>query len=129
MRTPRSLAAKTATAAPSDAVRLLTGLHKLIEQARHTAAAVNVGLTFIYWYIGQRFRAKVLGGERAGYVEEVVVPVLRQLSADYDCSFSAESPWHMLRFAEVFPSPAIVSTLSRQSPARVRISNPGLNKE
>ncbi len=129
MKTPRFLAAKAATAAQSDVVRLLTGLRKLIEQARHTAAAVNAGLTFSYWYIGQRLRAEVLGGHRAGYGEEIVVPVLRQLSSDYGRSFSAESPRHMLRFAEVFPSPAIVARLSRQSQARVRIAHPELDKE
>jgi hypothetical protein len=129
MRTPGSLAAKTATAAPSDAVRLRTGLRKLIEQARHTAAAVNAGLTFFYWDIGQRLRAKVLGGQGAGYGEEIVVPVLRQLFSDYGRCFSAKSPRYMLRFAEVFPSRAIVSTLSRQSQARVRNANPELNKE
>lgn len=115
MRKPRPLAAKAATPAPIDAVPLLTDLRKLIEQARQSAsAAVNAGLTLMYWHVGQRLRTEVLGGQRAGYGEEIVVSVSRQLTADYGRSFSAKSLRHMMRFAEVFPSLEIVSTLSRQ---------------
>ncbi len=130
MSKPKSLAGEAATAAPSDAVRLLTDLRKLIDQAgQSTSAAVNAGLTLMYWHVGQRSRTEVLGGQRAAYGEEIVVPVLRQLSSDYGRSLSAKSPRHMLRFAEVFPNPAIVSALSRQSQALVRIANPELDKE
>ncbi|HSI47391.1 MAG TPA: PDDEXK nuclease domain-containing protein [Ideonella sp.] len=68
----------------------------------------------MYWRIGQRIRVEVLGGQRAGYGEEIVSTVSRQLTADFGRSFSAKSLRHMMRFAEVFSSLEIVSTLSRQ---------------
>ena len=94
---------------------MLTDLRQLIEQSRQAAAAaVNVGLTLMYWHIGQRIQSEVLSGERASYGEEIVSTVSRQLTADYGRSFSAKSLRHMIRFAEVFPNLEIVSTLSRQ---------------
>jgi predicted nuclease of restriction endonuclease-like (RecB) superfamily len=105
----------TAVASSGDAAGLLADLRQLIEQARQAAAvAVNAGLTLMYLHIGQRIRTDVLGGHRAGYGEEIVATVSRQLTADYGRSFSAKSLRHMMRFAEVFPSQGIVSTLSRQ---------------
>lgn len=105
----------TAVASSDTAAGLLADLRQLIEQARQAAAvAVNAGLTLMYWHIGQRIRTDVLGGQRAGYGEEIVATVSRQLTTDYGRSFSAKSLRHMMRFAEVFPSQEIVSTLSRQ---------------
>ncbi|GAA0755951.1 hypothetical protein GCM10009107_33930 [Ideonella azotifigens] len=99
----------------SDAAVLLAELRQLIDEARRAAvAAVNAGLTLMYWRIGQRIRVEVLGGQRAGYGEEIVSTVSRQLTADFGRSFSAKTLRHMMRFAEVFPSLEIVSTLSRQ---------------
>lgn len=68
----------------------------------------------MHWRIGQRIRVEVLGGQRAGYGEEIVSTVSRQLTADYGRSFSVKSLRHMMRFAEAFPDEALVSTLSRQ---------------
>lgn len=104
-----------ASVAATDAPQLLMDLRQLIEQSRQAAAAaVNAGLTLMYWHIGQRIRTEVLSGERASYGEEIVSTVSRQLTADYGRSFSAKSLRHMIRFAEVFPNLEIVSTLSRQ---------------
>jgi predicted nuclease of restriction endonuclease-like (RecB) superfamily len=101
--------------AEPDAELLIADLQRLIEEARHSVAqAVNMGLTLLYWRIGQRIRAEVLGGQRAGYGEEIVSTLSRQLTADYGRSFSAKSLRHMIRFAEAFEDEAIVSTLSRQ---------------
>lgn len=105
----------TAATAVADTLGLLADLRQVIEQARQAAAvAVNAGLTLMHWHIGQRLHTEVLGGQRAGYGEEIVSTVSRQLTADYGRSFSAKSLRHMMRFAEVFPSLEIVSTLSRQ---------------
>lgn len=94
---------------------LLTDIRAFIEQARQqTAVAVNAGLTLMYWRIGQRIHAEVLGGERAAYGEEIVATVSRQLSADYGRSFGVKNLRHMMRFAESFPDAEIVSALSRQ---------------
>ena len=101
--------------AEPDAELLIADLQRLIEEARHSVAqVVNMGLTLLYWRIGQRIRADVLGGQRAGYGEEIVSTLSRQLTADYGRSFSAKSLRHMIRFAEAFEDEGIVSTLSRQ---------------
>ncbi|MET3493761.1 PDDEXK nuclease domain-containing protein [Variovorax boronicumulans] len=93
---------------------LLTDLRHLIEQARHAAAAaVNAGLTLMYWRIGQRIRTEVLGGRRAGYGEEIVVSLSRQLASDYGRGFEEKNLRRMVQFAEVFPSEEMVVPLIR----------------
>ena len=72
-----------ARAAAVDAAALLADLRGLIEQSRQAAvAAVNAGLTLMYWRIGARIRHEVLGGEWARYGAEIVVTLSRQLVAD-----------------------------------------------
>src|ERR1700692_263195 len=66
---------------PSDSRDLLNEIRSLIEDARRqTAAAVNVGLTALYWQIGNRILREVLGNERATYGEQIVATLSRQLS-------------------------------------------------
>ncbi len=112
-KAPTPVATKLdAVAAP---LPLLADLRQLIAQARLSAAvAVNATLTLMYWRIGQRIRSEVLGGERAGYGEQIVSTLSGELSAEFGRSFSEKNLRHMLRFAEAFPDEAIVSTLSRQ---------------
>lgn len=94
---------------------LVAELRQLIDTARQRAAtAVNAELTLLYWRIGERIHREILGSQRAGYGEEIVATLGRQLSADYGRGFSTKSLRHMVRFAEAFPEAAIVSTLSRQ---------------
>lgn len=94
---------------------LVDDIRGLIAEARATAATVvNATLTALYWQIGQRIRKEVLGEKRAGYGEEIVVTLSRQLTAEYGQGFAAKSLRHMMRFAEVFPDEAIVSALRRQ---------------
>ena len=97
------------------AVALVADIRQLIDAARMRAAtAVNAELTLLHWRIGNRIHCEILGSQRAGYGEEVVAALGRQLSADYGRGFSVKSLRHMIRFAEVFPDSGIVSTLSRQ---------------
>lgn len=94
---------------------LLVDLRQLIDDARRSAAvAVNAELTLMYWRIGKRIHDDVLQGERAGYGNQIVATLSRQLSLEYGRSFSEKNLRHMMRFAESFPSEEIVSTLSRQ---------------
>ena len=59
---------------------LLADIRALIAEARRqTTVAVNMGLTLLYWRIGQRIHREVLGSERAAYGEQIVVTVSRQL--------------------------------------------------
>lgn len=58
-------ATSRAPALPAD--RLLGDIRQLIEAAREqTARAVNSALVGLYWQIGKRIRADVLGNRRAG---------------------------------------------------------------
>ena len=94
---------------------LLLDIRHLIEEARSAVAAtVNAGLTMLYWHIGQRIREEILHGNRAGYGEEIVSTLSRQLMDEYGDGFSAKNLRHMIRFAEVFRDERIVSTLWRQ---------------
>lgn len=94
---------------------LLAEVRRLIEDARHRAAAtVNAELTLLYYQIGRRIQAEVLGGARAGYGDRIVVTLSRQLESDYGRGFDEKNLRNMLRFAEVFPDEAIVYALRRQ---------------
>lgn len=93
---------------------LVNDLRELINSARQRAAAVNSELTLLYWQLGNRIHREILGQERAGYGEQIVSSLGRQLTGEYGRGFSAKSLRHMIRFAEVFPDQEIVSTLSRQ---------------
>lgn len=94
---------------------LLADIRALIEQAQQqTAVAVNAGLTLMYWRIGQRIHAEVLGGERAAYGEEIVVTVSRQLVGEYGRGFAEKNLRRMVQFAEAYPDEQIVVTLLRQ---------------
>jgi hypothetical protein len=44
----------------------------IVDARRQTAVAVNVGLTALYWRIGNRILREVLGIERATYGEQIV---------------------------------------------------------
>ena len=94
---------------------LLADIRSLIEEARAAVAAtVNVGLTLLYWRIGQRINDDVLQGERAEYGRETIFILGRQLEAEFGRGFSEKSLRHMVRFAEAFPDMQIVSSLLRQ---------------
>jgi len=94
---------------------LLADVRALIETTRRqAAAAVNMGLTLLYWRIGQRISNEVLNGERAAYGEQIVATLSRQLVTEYGRSFGVKNLRHMQRFAEVFSDEKIVYALSRQ---------------
>jgi len=94
---------------------LLADVRALIEQARQqTAVAVNAGLTLMYWRIGRRIHAEVLGGERAAYGEQIVSTLSRQLVSEYGRGFAEKNLRRMVQFAEAYPDEEIVVTLLRQ---------------
>ncbi len=94
---------------------LLGDIKTLIEEGRQQAAtAVNMGLTLLFWRIGQRINAEILQGARATYGEQIVSTLSRQLVQEYGRSFGSKNMHHMMRFAEVFPEENIVYALSRQ---------------
>jgi len=87
----------------------------MIEAARgQVAQAVNTGLTLLHWRIGDRIRLEILQEKRADYGAEIVATLSRELVPEFGRGFSDKALWHMVRFAEAFPQPEILSTLSRQ---------------
>lgn len=59
---------------------LLTEVRELILSARQSVAqTVNSALTVLYWEIGRRIREDLLKSKRAGYVENSVAALRRQL--------------------------------------------------
>lgn len=94
---------------------LVADIRQLIEVSRtELAVTVNSTLTLLYWQIGQRIHSEVLQGERAGYGEQIVLTLSRQLETDYGRGFSSKNLRHMLRFAQAFPDVDIVSAVRRQ---------------
>jgi len=94
---------------------LIADLRQLIAEARRQAAvAVNVGLTLLYWRLGDRIRREVLGSERAGYGEQIVATLSHELVRDYGRGFERTNLTRMMKFAEAFPDEEIVATLSHQ---------------
>jgi hypothetical protein len=94
---------------------LLGDIRRMIDEA-HAAVAetVNAGLTMLYWRIGKRINEEILKGGRAGYGDEIVSTLSRQLQQEYGDGFSAKNLRHTVRFAEAFPDEKIVSALWRQ---------------
>ncbi|VTU15011.1 hypothetical protein H6CHR_00089 [Variovorax sp. PBL-H6] len=100
---------------PNAAHALVDDIRSLIADARtHVATTANATLTLLYWRIGQRIRTEVLGGDRAGYGEQIVVTLSRQLSAEHGGSFSEKNLRRMIQIAEVFPEEKIVVSLIRE---------------
>jgi predicted nuclease of restriction endonuclease-like (RecB) superfamily len=99
----------------SPAAGLHAELRALIASSRQRlAGAVNAELTRLYWTVGQRLHTELLGGERASYGAQLLAQLGLQLSQEFGRGFEARNLRRMLRFAQAFPSPEIVSTLSTQ---------------
>ena len=87
---------------------LVADVRSLIAAARHRAAqAVNTELVLLYRGVGNRIRRDILGEERAGYGEQIVSTLSRQLTSDYGAGFSRPNLFHMIRFVDVWPDAAI----------------------
>jgi len=77
---------------------LLNEIRILIEDARRqTAAAVNVGLTALYWQIGKRILREVLGNKRAKYGDPIVATLWRQLVAEFGRNRGNVTPAMLLK--------------------------------
>jgi predicted nuclease of restriction endonuclease-like (RecB) superfamily len=95
--------------------RLLADVRQLILQAREgVAQAVNSALVLLYWEVGRRIRTEILKEKRAGYGEEILSTLSKELTADFGRGYSWPNLSRMVRFADVFPDRQIISELSRQ---------------
>ena len=107
---------KTGAKSPTSTERsLLVDVRQMILKARESITrTVDSGLTLLYWSVGARIRKDILKEKRAEYGEEIVSAMGRQLASEFGRGFSEKSLRHMIRFAEAFPEPEIVSALRRQ---------------
>ncbi|MFZ2392677.1 DUF1016 N-terminal domain-containing protein, partial [Rhodoferax sp.] len=88
-------------------------LRALIASSRQRlAGAVNAELTRLYWSVGQRLRAEVVGDTRAEYGAKLLDQLGQQLANEFGRGFESRNLRRMVKFAEAFPDAAIVSTLS-----------------
>jgi hypothetical protein len=95
--------------------RLFHEVRSLIESARlQVAHAVNKGLVLLYWDIGRRIRRELLQDKRASYGEKILPTLSAKLVPKYGEGFSERNLARMIQFAERFPEPKVVSTLSGQ---------------
>jgi predicted nuclease of restriction endonuclease-like (RecB) superfamily len=93
-----------AVVAPPAIGKLATDLRRLIEAARsRVAQTVNAELVMLNWQIGNRIRRDILAETRAGYGEQIVSTLSRQLAAEYGAGFSRQNLFHMIRFVEAWP--------------------------
>ena len=103
--------------------RLLADVRTLIDAARQQVAqAVNAGLVTLYWHVGKRIRQEVLGEERAAYGEQIVTSLSTQLTAEYGRGFTRANLFHMIRFAEVFPTSKLSTHCVDNYPGRTSAS-------
>lgn len=94
---------------------LLNDIRLMIEETRSkVAVTVNAGLTMLYWRVGKRINEEILKGKRAEYGEKIVSALSAQLELEYGRGFGKRNLFRMIRFAEVFPDPEIVSALLTQ---------------
>jgi predicted nuclease of restriction endonuclease-like (RecB) superfamily len=94
---------------------LLIDLRRLIDTNRARAVtAVNVELVLLYWSVGNRIHAEILGEQRADYGAEIVATVSRELSVAYGRGFTAKALWRMVQCAQAFPDPAAVRALANR---------------
>lgn len=94
---------------------LLERVSSLIEQTRSSVASrANAALTMMNWQIGHLIDTEVLGGQRAGYADEIVATLSPQLARRYGRGYDKSSLHRMVRFSQTFPDPEIVATLSQQ---------------
>ena len=64
--------------------------------------------------MGRRIRQDILHEKRAAYGERIVAASGRQLQSELRRAFNEKNLRRMVQFAESYPEPWIVVTLSRQ---------------
>ena len=96
--------AELALVTPPVIGELAADLRRLIEATRaRVAQSVNAELVMLNWQIGNRIRRNILAEMRAGYGEQIVSTLSRQLAAEYGAGFSRQNLFHMIRFVEAWP--------------------------
>ncbi|MFH1438070.1 MAG: DUF1016 N-terminal domain-containing protein, partial [Pseudomonadota bacterium] len=108
---------KGMTHRPAQYEQMLNDLVELLNHARRTAArSVNAVMTATYWEIGRRIVEFEQGGEeRAGYGEELLERLSRDLAGRLGRVFSRHNLQNMRQFYRAFPHVNICQTASGKS--------------
>lgn len=94
---------------------LLKRISALVESSHATVIKqVNASVAELFWQVGYMVNEFVLHNKRADYGKQIVVTVSRQLQERFGRNFEEKNLRRMLQFAETFPQPEIVASLSRQ---------------
>ena len=94
---------------------LLKDLREIIASGREAVArTVNSALVMIYWKIGQRIHQDILDGKRAEYGKEILPTLSAKLVPEFGNGFSVPNLSRMMKIAEWFSDPKILSTLSKE---------------
>jgi len=95
--------------------KLFNELSTLIEQSKNfVIVQANSVMTLLFWNVGKRINEDILQNKRADYGKRIVPTLSAQLTEKYGKNFEAKNLRRMMQFAELFPEPEIVATLSRQ---------------
>jgi len=89
-------------------------ISSLIEKSQSGAISYfNSSLTILFWKIGKMITEYTLENKRAGYGEQIVVTVSRQLQRTYGRNFEEKNLRRMMQFSSLFPDLKTVTRLSR----------------
>ncbi len=102
------------TALPAGYAGIHGSIVELLDAARQQAArSVNALMTASYWEIGRRIvEAEQKGRRRAGYGEQLVERLSRDLTAQFGRGFGVNNLESMRRFFLAYPPSAISQTVS-----------------
>lgn len=100
---------------PQPTPGLVDEVRQLIDESRRqVAASVNASLTLLYWQIGRRINADVLGHQRADYGSQVVATLSAHLTAQYGAGWGKRQLHYCMQLADVFPQVEIVNAVRSQ---------------
>lgn len=92
----------------SKIVNLITTRKTAISQA------MNTGMVFLYWEIGETICLEVLNHTKAEYGKGIVNEVSGKLTQEYGKGFNRAAVFRMIQFYQEFPDREKVATLSQQ---------------
>jgi hypothetical protein len=94
---------------------LFAELSVLIEKSKQIAISqAKSVVTMLFWQVGKRINEDILQNKRAEYGKHIVPELSEKLFNKYGRNFEEKNLRRMMQFAELFPDPEIVVTLSRQ---------------
>ncbi len=112
MKRKLALVKSSSLPAKPGAKGLLTDVREMVFSARQAVATTaNATLTMLHWQIGNRIRKDILREKRAEYGEQILSTVSKQLEQEFGRGFGQRNLFRMVRFAEVFPDPKILTSL------------------